>query len=446
LFAQPAGKIINVPTQSNTVELYKFWGDDLVPVDKTQLNADGSFLFKNNTKLHKGYYKIALKGMKEGINFIFSESEKTIFISAEYKDTGLSLIELKNSPENDAYKILMHETNLYRAAEDSLNRVAELVSKLDSFYYAKKEKLRLQQGILAEGFNSKLKNLKIKHSGTFVADVLCNVLAHPQRTEGSENFNFYDNDRAFNNDHYFDLVDFNDKRILYHPVFNYNLLYYLQSFSGDEAIEFQSSAQNLISKAQNNPDVRNFIVNVMLDYYLSNGVDIMVSHLTETYLNGCYSELSAKTQVRLDNLEYLKIGAKAPDLLLRNTNGELSSLYSACNKNKITLLYFWASWCEHCKIDLPEMVKIYNNHKSSGLEIYAVSLDYFESEWKTTIDKNKMEWINVSELSGWESKSAKLYNIYSTPSVIVLDSNGVILAKNLTGAYLDFKLSELLMN
>jgi hypothetical protein len=47
--------------------------------------------------------------------------------------------------------------------------------------------------------------------------------------------------------------------------------------------------------------------------------------------------------------------------------------------------------------------------------------------------KNKINWIQVSDLKFWRSPVAKIYNIQGLPFNILMDGNGVILAHNLHG-------------
>ena len=51
----------------------------------------------------------------------------------------------------------------------------------------------------------------------------------------------------------------------------------------------------------------------------------------------------------------------------------------------VLMVYFWASWCEGCEAENPNIVRLYNKYKDSGFDIYAVSLDKDKAEWLTAI-------------------------------------------------------------
>jgi len=44
-------------------------------------------------------------------------------------------------------------------------------------------------------------------------------------------------------------------------------------------------------------------------------------------------------------------------------------------KGKVVLLNFFATWCPPCRMEIPELIKIYNKNKEKGLVVLGVSLD-----------------------------------------------------------------------
>ena len=50
----------------------------------------------------------------------------------------------------------------------------------------------------------------------------------------------------------------------------------------------------------------------------------------------------------------------------------------------------------------------------------------------------------MSDLKGWECEGAKLYNVRGIPSTLLIGQDGTILAKDLRGKELEYKLGELL--
>ena len=147
--------------------------------------------------------------------------------------------------------------------------------------------------------------------------------------------------------------------------------------------------------------------------------------------------------------EGLNIGDKAPELTLADPMGKVIKLSSL--KGNIVLIDFWASWCGPCRRENPAVVGAYNKFKSMNFKngkefkIYSVSLDENKASWINAIGKDGLEWpTHVSDLGGWNSQAAQIYEISSIPSNFLIDGNGIIVAKALRGAQLDIALEKLL--
>jgi peroxiredoxin len=137
----------------------------------------------------------------------------------------------------------------------------------------------------------------------------------------------------------------------------------------------------------------------------------------------------------------LAIGAVAPEIALKGPDGEIIKLSSS--RGKYVLLDFWASWCQPCNQETPNLVRIYWKYKNHGFDIYQVSLDKNKDSWLKSITQNGLSWPNVCDFKWWDSPVAKLYNIEALPGNFLLDQNGRIIAKNLIGVDLANKMKEI---
>lgn len=145
----------------------------------------------------------------------------------------------------------------------------------------------------------------------------------------------------------------------------------------------------------------------------------------------------------LDKLNSLAVGVKAPAFSQKNTEGADVYLTDFVKGKKLVLIDFWASWCGPCRKENPNVVALYNKFKSNGFDIMGVSLDSKKDDWIKAIADDQLMWTQVSDLGGWKNSVATLYNVSAVPHTLLLDGNGVIVARNLRGKELEDKVEEI---
>lgn len=138
----------------------------------------------------------------------------------------------------------------------------------------------------------------------------------------------------------------------------------------------------------------------------------------------------------------VEVGGLAPDFSAPNPEGKVISLKESLGK--VTIIDFWASWCNPCRAENPNVVALYNELHAKGLNIISVSLDKEATKWKEAIAKDKLTWNQISNLKFWEEPIAATYGVKSIPATFILNASGTVVAKDLRGPELKAKVTELL--
>jgi peroxiredoxin len=83
----------------------------------------------------------------------------------------------------------------------------------------------------------------------------------------------------------------------------------------------------------------------------------------------------------------------APDFDLPRTDG--SRVRLADLRGRFVLIDFWATWCEPCEIEIPELNAVWKKLRGSGVELLALSVDE----------------LPVDELARWAAERDILYPV-----------------------------------
>lgn len=170
--------------------------------------------------------------------------------------------------------------------------------------------------------------------------------------------------------------------------------------------------------------------------------DSLQPRLAGNYFFDVLAERVAQSERKLLAASALDPGNVAPEISLPNPDGEMLPLSSL--RGKYVLIDFWASWCKPCRLENPNVVKLYNRYKDKGFEVYGVSLDKDRQKWIKAIEEDKLTWSHVSDLQFWNSAAAQLYNVNSIPFTVLIDPEGKVVQTKLRGRALEQKLEALL--
>jgi peroxiredoxin len=211
---------------------------------------------------------------------------------------------------------------------------------------------------------------------------------------------------------------------------------------------YQTSQTNMqllidsIIDANPNSPVAPFILSAT--YGFSQDPIVLERRYKKLSLAGQQSTIGKQLLTMIEDSKVGAVGSMAMEFTQDDVNGNPVSLSSF--RGKYVLLDFWASWCGPCRSENPNVVENYQRFKDKNFTVLGVSLDRpgQKNRWLEAIQEDKLTWTHVSDLQFWNNAVAKQYKVQSIPQNLLIDPNGVIIAKNLRGEALGQKLCEVL--
>jgi len=134
------------------------------------------------------------------------------------------------------------------------------------------------------------------------------------------------------------------------------------------------------------------------------------------------------------------VGMSYANIELYDKDDKPVPLSEYVGKTKYVLLDFWGS--EKSSFDeVPTLKKIYSKYKDKGLEIVGIPQDLDKKEWIDNAAKYKMDWPQLADTTTF---AIDRYDIQKLPYTILIDPNGIIVAKDLNSKALEDKIDEIL--
>lgn len=142
------------------------------------------------------------------------------------------------------------------------------------------------------------------------------------------------------------------------------------------------------------------------------------------------------------NLFSTNEGDVIANFTVQTPEGESVGILDEVSKNRITVLDFWASWCQPCRNEMPFMKGMLERWQDKGLGIVGISLDDEQENWKNALSELALPWPQFGDSQAWESLVARSFKIDAIPFTVVVDQKGTILAKRLRQEELEQFVSE----
>ncbi len=416
---------LNPPKKYNWVILYKIEGARQVFIKSESLKKTSKVINGKKTEVsnfeftlpanaNAGAYRVSYKTEGGGFaDFLFNKENISFTFNPEKAE---ETIQFYLSKENKLYQEYINTVSTQQYKTDSL-QVAYLKNpqpKTANLYKAQLSKIAaLQKQYLARSKGLMVHSF-IKATNRYNSPT---ISKNPQVYLKSIN------------DHFFDTIDFNNAA-LYNSAFIIDritdyVFYMNYSDNAKKQNELHKSAvQTVLSKTKSQAFKKDIIEFLITQFVNARNIDF-ADYLMKTYYKKLPPAIQNKEFTNSFNEKtVVSIGRTAPEISWKENGKEykLSTLNDAQNY----VLVFWSTGCSHCLREIPVLYK--NTQNSKNTKVIAFSLENNDKDWKKYIQKYP-KWHNVIGLKKWENPTARTYQIFSTPTYIVLDKNKKIIAK-----------------
>jgi thiol-disulfide isomerase/thioredoxin len=444
-------KINGLPNKK--VILGHYLSKTMYPDDTITLDNNSTGVFKGNKKLPGGMYLMYLPN-SSFFDVIIGEDQQ--FSLATDTANFLQSLVIKGSDENQVFLDFQRYFSSLRASADSVSTL--LKNETNS---SRKEALMTQLKNYNNARISRIQTIKKEHPDLFVSDFLratldVQVPEAPRDERGvlldsNWQYHYYKN-------HYFDLFEFSDPRLLRTPFYEDKIMTFLNKIVPQIPDSLIKYADYFIETSRTDSGLFRYMLITLFNYYgKSNimGMDAVQVHIADKYYltESWWSDEKFLTELkeRTEKAKPLLIGAVAPDVELMaipadhfksavadttlRRNPHVGTKFNLREvPSKYTVLLFWEADCGHCKVAVPELYKIYESSlKDLGVKVLAISTLFGEDgkiKWVNFINEHGLyDWINAWNPYSYDFKLK--YDVITTPQIFILDENKKIVAKRI---------------
>ncbi len=414
-------------------------GEKFNPADTVMPQSD-TIVFEIPQGAHTGMYRIILgqsvyarvmHTAPQKIDFIFNND--SCFFETDF-NSPVDSMQVKYSRENEVWFRFLKKENEYQKQIVDLRKQIDYFQENndDDYYTESKRKEIINKYNALQKERARFIASLIKRYPKLYATKLIAVYKEP----------FMDGNlpeakrKDIYKKNFFRYLNFSDPSLLNSNVYTKKVFEYLMSYADknldkeQQTREMNKAIDVIIDNTKSNPEVSDFIVNYLMRGFEILGFEDQLQHIAENYTPAipCTSENKSTLQRRID-LQKMRPGSEVPDFSLTDIDGDTITLSDITNKYK--LIVFWATWCPHCEQMMPKLYQWYIN-RDIDIEVIAISVDSDVNSWKQFVKERGYNWVNCNEPGKWNGKVALAYNIYATPTMFLIDSDGKIIAKPLS--------------
>ena len=406
----------------------------------TAFVKNGVFTFEREEALPRGVYLVIVPGM--GYFDLIMGDDQHFSLSADtIGGSGfIPSMKIKGSEENVEFYKLLNKTQplkieIQKKTQTFTKDSCSGNEKSGTCFNLKKDVLRLKDEV------KEIEEEYIKTHPDYLSAKMINILHdifvpeyldEPNETKRKAKRYYY------YKKYYLSHVDFNEPGLVRSPVFVGKIDQYFDNVVQKSCDSTTAEIEMILGKASSKEMYQYLLVHLATKYQKSKIMcfDCIQLHLFKNhYLKDSRVDWLSEDQKKSITEETWKLdhnqcGDVAFPMTLPDTNNVMHDVLKI--DADYTIVYFWSATCGHCKKATPKLQKMYNEVKDKyNLEVYSVCIDRERGEFDKFVQKYQFDWISVIDVNNTDKKYRTAYNVFSTPTIYILDKNKKIIAKKL---------------
>lgn len=108
------------------------------------------------------------------------------------------------------------------------------------------------------------------------------------------------------------------------------------------------------------------------------------------------------------------------------------------------LVHYWATWCEPCKVDMAQIRELAAKYGPKKFAVVGIALDSDKQQLEKFLKSKPIAWPQLHEAGGLDGRLAEELGVLTLPTMILLDSEGKVVDRNVVITELEKKVDALL--
>lgn len=147
----------------------------------------------------------------------------------------------------------------------------------------------------------------------------------------------------------------------------------------------------------------------------------LVTLVVVVLLLGGFGFVWARSMLGDGSSGVVQTGSRAPDFALPGLDGgqvRLSDYHG-----QVVLVNFWATWCQPCKVEMPEIQAVHQARSVAGFTVIGVDQGESADQVRSYVTQGGYNWTFALDQSGGVSRT---YAVYGIPQSYLIDRDGKV--------------------